>query len=66
MLIKVTAREMTYHQLIKFLAAGMDHDIPKTDNQVFLKKDILIYASMGATFEGKRYPAGSRLKGMGI
>lgn len=64
MLIKVTAPSMDYYKLIEFLAAAMDRQIPTTEIEIFSFRDVLIYASMGATFGGEHYPAGFRLKGM--
>lgn len=64
MLIKVTAPSMDYYKLIEFVAAAMDRQIPTTEIEIFSFRDVLIYASMGATFGGEHYPAGFRLKGM--
>ncbi|KAL9608382.1 MAG: hypothetical protein Q9167_006779 [Letrouitia subvulpina] len=64
MLIKVTAPSMDYYKLIEFLAAAMDRQIPTTEIEIFSFRDVLIYASMGATFGGEHYPAGFRLKGV--
>ncbi|MCJ1264292.1 hypothetical protein MMC22_004163 [Lobaria immixta] len=64
MLIKVTAPYMNYFKLIQLVAAAMNCEIPITDIEVFSFHDVLIYASLGATFGGENYPRGFSLKGM--
>ncbi|RAH68427.1 ATP-binding protein [Aspergillus aculeatinus CBS 121060] len=63
MVIKAEAPAMDYTEIIQFVAAAMDTQIPTTDVTLFRFQDVLIYASMGATFGGEHYPAGFRFKG---
>ncbi|PYI14935.1 hypothetical protein BO99DRAFT_436890 [Aspergillus violaceofuscus CBS 115571] len=63
MIIEAKAPSMDYTEIIQFVAAAMDTKIRTTDVTLFRFQDVLIYASMGATFGGEHYPAGFRLKG---
>ena len=64
MLIKIMEPSMDYYQLVRLVAAVMDRQVPTTDIEIFSFKDVLIYASLGATFGGEHYPAEFRLKCM--
>ena len=66
MLIKVTAPHMDYWKLVSLVAAAMENEIPSSNVEMFSFKDVLMYASLGASFGGDHYPAGFRLKGIVI